>query len=179
MYKKYIKRLLDILFSSVLIIALFPLMIIVGITCKIIAGHFIFKQPRDGKNKKSFVIYKFNSIKPDFSYSGVLNVIRSYGLDELPQLFNILKGDMAFVGPRPFITGESLPSDPINPIIYSVRPGVMSLATAKGRRYITHKKRLEYDVEYIKKMSFIFDVYVIVGTIGVIIKQSIHGDGRK
>jgi len=178
MYKKFIKRLLDIIFSLILIIVLFPLMLIVGIICRCITGHFIFKQPRDGMHKKSFTMYKISSMKPDFSYSKTLNVIRSYGLDELTQLYNILKGDMSFIGPRPFITGEVLPPDPIDPIIYTVRPGVVSLATAKGRREITHAQRLAYDVEYVKNMSLIMDISIIFKTIIVILKQSIHGDGR-
>ena len=178
MYKKYIKRLLDIIFSIILIVIFFPIFIIIGIICLIITGKVIFKQNRDGLNKKSFVIYKFSSIKEDRTYSKVLNFIRSFGLDELPQLINILKGDMSFIGPRPFITGEVLPPDYIDPLIYSVKPGVISLATANGRRRISHKMRLAFDLEYVSNVTFQSDISIIFKTIGVLFKQNIHGDGE-
>ena len=174
MYKKYIKRLLDILISFISIIILMPLLIVVGIICKIITGKVIYKQKRDGLNKKSFTIYKFSSIKKGH-YSKMLNFIRCFGMDELPQLINILKGDMSFVGPRPFITGEVLPMMPKDEA-YTVRPGMISLATANGRRFISHEKRLGYDLEYVKKVSFKMDIYIIFKTIGIIIKQNLDGD---
>ena len=177
MYRYFIKRILDIINSILLIIILMPLMIIVGVISKILTGHFIYKQKRDGLNKKSFPMYKFSSIKEDTTYSKVLNVIRSFGLNELPQLFNILKGDMSFVGPRPFITGEKLPKYP-NKDFYTVRPGVVSLATAMGRRRLTHEKRLEYDLIYIKNVSFISDIKIIFKSLYVILKQSTTGDGE-
>ncbi len=175
MYKKYIKRILDIVFSILIMILLLPLFIIVGIMCLIITGKIIYRQKRDGLNKESYVIYKFSSIKPNGKYSKILNIVRSFGLDELPQLINVLKGDMSIIGPRPFITGEKLPIMPKDDA-YTVRPGMISLATANGRRYISHKKRLEYDKEYIKKVSFKLDLYIFFKTMGVLFKQNIKGD---
>lgn len=175
MYKKYIKRLLDIIISLVLIIVLSPFFIIVGIISIITTKGIIFKQNRDGLNKKSFIMYKFKSMKDDKSIPSIMHIIRCIGLDELPQLFNILKGDMSFVGPRPFITGEKLPTYP-DDINYSVRPGIVSLATATGRRNITHSKRLDLDKEYILKCSFLLDIYIIFKTIIVIFKQGSKGD---
>ena len=165
MYKKYIKRLLDILFSVILIILLLPLMIILGILSKIYVGNVIYKQSRDGRNKKSFTMYKFKTmldIKGDYKTRTpvVMRKVRSLGLNELPQLFNILKGDMSFIGPRPFITGEVLPKYP-DPITYEVAPGLISLAISNGRRNITHEERLKYDVIYVKKISFKLDVEII------------------
>ena len=176
MYKKFFKRLLDIIFSLVLLILFLPIMIIVGIIAKIKTGKFIFSQSRDGLNKKSFKMYKFCSIRQDRKYSKTLNFIRSFGFDELPQLVNILKGDMSFIGPRPFITGEVLPTYP-DPITYTIRPGVISLATAKGRRRLTHEKRLEYDKYYANHVSLIFDISIVFKTIGVLFKQNVSGDG--
>lgn len=161
--------------SLILMILFLPIMIVVGIISKIVTGHVIFKQNRDGLKKKSFTMYKFSSIKPSWEYSKILNFIRSFGLDELPQLFNILKGDMSFVGPRPFITGEKLPTMP-NIKMYDVRPGVISLATANGRRVISHEKRLEYDLEYVDKVSFLLDMKIFFKSIAVIIKQNTKGD---
>ena len=177
MYRYFIKRILDIINSILLIIILLPLMIIVGLISFIITGHIIYKQKRDGLNKKSFTMYKFSSIKKDKTYNKVLNAMRSFGLNELPQLFNILKGDMSFIGPRPFITGEVLPMYPDKPF-YTVRPGVVSLATAKGRRRLTHEKRLEYDLIYVKNVSFLMDIKILFKSLYVILKQSTTGDGE-
>ena len=179
MYKKYFKRLLDIIFSLLLLIILFPLFIIVGLACKKINGHVFFYQKRDGLNKKSFMIYKFMSLK---DIKGTVyerstkttRLIRTLGLDELPQLINIVKGDMSFVGPRPFITGEELPSKPSKKI-YAVRPGVISLAISKGRWNVSYKNRLKYDEEYASNVTFKQDIIILFKSIGVIFKQ-LRGD---
>ena len=106
-----------------------------------------------------------------------MNFIRSFGLDEIPQGINVIKGDMSLIGPRPFITGEKLPKYP-DPITYTVRPGMISLATANGRRKMSHEKRLKYDIAYVENMSFKLDVYIVFKSIGVLFKQNIHGDGE-
>lgn len=183
MYNRYVKRLLDIVFACVLLIILWPLFIIVGILSKACTGKVIFKQKRDGLNQKSFVMYKFQSmldIDMDkyIRTPKIMRLIRSLGLDELPQLINILKGDMSFVGPRPFITGESLPKKP-ELIVYTVKPGVVSLATANGRRNIAHEKRLRYDYLYATNISFKLDLYIIFKTIGVLVKQNVRGEAWK
>lgn len=180
MYKNIFKRLLDIFFSLLLIILLLPLMIIVGVMSKIYTGNVIYKQPRDGKHKKSFMMYKFKTMLDiDGDYKTrtpmVMRKVRCLGLDELPQLFNILKGDMSFFGPRPFITGEVLPKNP-DKIIYTVSPGLISLAISKGRRNITHEERLKYDVIYVKEISFKLDVKIIFRTIYILIKQNFRGE---
>lgn len=180
MYKNFIKRLLDILFSLILIIILFPIMIVVGILSKIYTGNVIYKQPRDGKFKKSFMMYKFKTmldIEGDYKTRTpvVMRKVRCLGLDELPQLFNILKGDMSFVGPRPFITGEPLPKTP-DLITYEVSPGLISLAISNGRRNITHEKRLKYDIKYVQEISFKLDVTIIFKTIYILLKQNIRGE---
>lgn len=180
MYKKYFKRLLDILFSLILIILLFPIMIIVGIISKISVGNVMYKQNRDGKSKKSFVIYKFKTMLDiEGNYiertPRVMIKIRAWGLDELPQLFNILKGDMSFVGPRPFITNEILPEPP-DDILYTIRPGIVSLAISNGRRKITHHERLQYDYKYIKDISFRLDLLIILKTMQMLFKQNLRGE---
>lgn len=180
MYKKYFKRILDIVFSLILIILLFPFMVIIGIISKVSVGNVIYKQYRDGKDKKSFMIYKFKTMLDiDANYKErtpqVMVKIRAWGLDELPQLFNILKGDMSFIGPRPFITNEILPEKP-DDIIYTVRPGVMSLAISNGRRKITHHERLKYDYKYIKDISFKLDLLIFLKTIQMLFKQNLRGE---
>lgn len=180
MYQKYFKRLLDFVFSIFLLILLFPLFIVVGITCKVINKQVFFLQKRDGLNKKSFTIYKFCSMKNiEGSYlertTRVTRFIRNLGLDELPQLFNILKGDMSFIGPRPFITGEKLPSLP-SAKIYTVRPGVVSLAISKGRRLVRYQERLKYDELYVSNVTWKQDTKILFQSLRVLVRQSIRGD---
>jgi len=183
MYTKYVKRCLDVIFSIILIVILWPIFIIVGVISKITTGSILFKQNRDGLNQKSFVIYKFKSMRDGdcadhLRIPKIMKYIRGLGLDELPQLVNILKGDMSFVGPRPFITGEKLPIEP-EYIIYTVLPGVVSLAVANGRRRISHKKRLDYDYIYATNISFKLDIYIIYKTIIVLLKQNFRGGSWK
>ena len=92
-------------------------------------------------------------------------ILRNTSLDELPQLFNILKGDMSIIGPRPFIVGETLPDDFIDNVRYTVRPGMTGYAQIHGKRKVTHKKKLEYDVWSAKNLSFKLDVKILVLTI--------------
>lgn len=183
MYNKYIKRFFDVIFSLILIICLSPLFIIVGLLSKLLTGNVIYKQRRDGLNKRSFVIYKFKSMVDGTKIDSLrtpkaMKFIRNLGLDELPQLFNILKGEMSFVGPRPFITGEILPIKP-DRIIYTVKPGIISLAIANGRRLISHKKRLKYDYIYATNVSLKLDLYIIVKTIFLLVKQNFRGEAWK
>ncbi len=180
MYKKYFKRVLDILLSLLLIILLFPIMIIIGCISKVYFGKSIYKQYRVGKDKKSFVIYKFQTMLDiEGNYETrtpkVMRKIRNWGLDELPQLFNIVKGDMSFIGPRPFIVNEILPEKPAD-IVYTVRPGVISLAVANGRRKIAHHARLKYDYKYIENISFKLDLLILLKTIQMLFKQNLRGE---
>ena len=180
MYKKYFKRLLDIIFSITLMFLLLPITVLVGLLCKLNTGNMLFMQKRNGKHKKSFIMYKFCSMKSiDGTYlertTKVTRLLRAFGLDELPQLFNILKGDMSFIGPRPFITGEKLPIEPSDKI-YTVRPGVISLAIAQGRRTVSHENRLKYDEVYASNVTFRQDVVILLKTLGVIFKQNKRGD---
>lgn len=183
MYDRYFKRLLDIIFSLILLLILSPLFIIIGIISKVVTGGIIFKQDRDGLGKRSFVMYKFKSMLDGdmdkyVRTPKIMRTIRALGLDELPQLVNILKGDMSFVGPRPFITGEELPGE-VEPIIYTVKPGVVSLASANGRRKISFQKRLKYDYIYATNVNLKLDLYVVFKTLGVLIKQNVRGESWK
>ena len=177
MYKNYIKRLLDILLSLILIILFLPLMIIIYvIELIIIKKPVIFKQKREGKDKKPFNIYKFRTLKIEYDNNSKTKFtifLRKTGLDELPQLFNILKGDMSFIGPRPFLVNDNLPDDYIDPIRYSVKPGIFGLAQSYGRRDVPHKKKLEYDVIYAKNVSFMLDVKSLFKSIYIVIKQTL------
>ena len=183
MYNKYVKRFFDVIFSLILIIVLFPVFIIIGLISKVLTGNVFYRQRRDGLNKRSFVMYKFKSMvdgveKDSLRTPKTMKVIRNLGLDELPQLLNILKGEMSFVGPRPFITGEILPAKPER-IVYTVKPGVVSLAVANGRRLISHKKRLKYDYIYATNVSLKLDLYIIFKTIFLLVEQNFRGETWK
>ena len=178
MYRKYIKRILDIIMSLVLIILTFPIMVIVALSLLINLGSPLWNQRRlrEGINKKPFVMYKFRTRKINsydlpyeerytkFSYF----IDRSH-LNELPQLFNVLKGDMSLVGPRPFIPGEKLPKKPSKER-YMVKPGMTSLAELYGGSTISHEDKLKCDVLYNEKISFLLDLKIIILTPFEIIK---------
>ncbi len=178
MYRKYIKRIIDILVSLVLIIVTLPLTLIVAISLYIDLGKPLHNQKRmrEGKNKKPFLMYKFRTRKLDSydkpyreRYTNFSYFIDRTHLNELPQLINVLKGDMSLVGPRPFIPGEPLPSTPPKER-YLVKPGLTSLATLYGIANITHKDKLKYDIEYYNKMSFLLDLKIVILTPFMIIK---------
>ncbi len=181
MYRKYIKRLLDIIFSFILILILWPLMIVVGIITFLSLGFplFNYRREREGKNKKTYIMYKFRTKYKDQQgctdhdkYNNVSRVIDKLRLNEILQLFNILKGDMSFVGPRPFIPGDKLPPGDISPKRYMVRPGVTGLSQINGGRFLSHKEKLKYDEIYYDNLSFMLDLKIILMTPIAIIKQS-------
>lgn len=180
MYKKYIKRLLDIIFSFILIILLWPLMLVVAIITLIDLGLPLHNEirEREGLNKKTFIMYKFRTkklqaehLKQENRYTKTSLKIDKYRLNELPQLFNVLKGDMSLVGPRPFIPGDKLPGGvEISPKRYMVRPGMTGLAQVNGCRLLTHADKLKYDVIYYDNLSFKTDLKTVIKTILKILK---------
>ena len=178
MYRKYIKRLLDIIISFILIIVAFPLMIIVALSLYINLGAPLWNQKRmrEGINKKTFLMYKLRTRKIDSynlphkqRYTSFSYFIDKTHLNELPQLFNVLKGDMSLVGPRPFIPGEALPKKPYKER-YLVRPGMTGLAFINGGRDISHEDKLKYDIVYYENLSFLLDFKIILLTPIAIIK---------
>ena len=177
MYAKYIKRILDLILSLMALIVLMPLMIIIGILVRINLGSpIIFKQKRPGKNEKIFTLYKFRTMTDKRDIDGNLlpdeyrltkfgKFLRSTSLDELPELINIIKGDMAIVGPRPLLV-EYLPYyTEEEKHRHDVRPGLTGLAQVNGRNAISWEEKLKYDTEYIKKISFYSDLKIIFKTI--------------
>lgn len=183
MYAKYIKRTLDLILSLMALIVLMPLMIIIGILVRINLGSpIIFKQKRPGKNEKIFTLYKFRTMTDKRDIDGNLlpdeyrltkfgKFLRSTSLDELPELINIIKGDMAIVGPRPLLV-EYLPYyTEEEKHRYDVRPGLTGLAQVNGRNAISWEEKLKYDTEYIKEISFYSDLKIIFKTIKKTIKR--------
>ena len=183
MYAKYIKRILDLILSLMALILLMPLMIIIGILVRINLGSpIIFKQKRPGKNEKTFTLYKFRTMTDKKDIDGNLlpdeyrltkfgKFLRSTSLDELPELINIIKGDMAIVGPRPLLV-EYLPYyTEEEKHRHDVRPGLTGLAQVNGRNAISWEEKLKYDTEYIKEISFYSDLKIIFKTIKKTIKR--------
>lgn len=178
-----IKRIMDIILSVIALIILSPILLVVSIAIKIDSkGPVIFKQERIGKNGKVFKIYKFRSMvvgaekkgtgvysdKNDARVTKVGKFIRATSIDELPQLVNILKGEMSFIGPRPVLTYhpwkyEEYTEEQLKRFI--VRPGVTGLAQINGRKQVEWNKRIEYDVEYVENISFILDLKIFFKTI--------------
>ena len=190
MYQKFFKRFFDIVFSLVGLIVLSPLLLITYILVIVFLGRpGIFKQERPGKNEKIFKLYKFRTMTDAKDKNGKLlsddkrltrfgKVLRATSLDELPELVNILKGDMSFVGPRPLLV-EYLPyyTDKERHR-HDVRPGLTGLAQVKGRNLVAWDKRLRMDVQYVKNMSLWQDIKILFATLVVVFKRSGISDGK-
>ena len=176
-----IKRIIGFLLALIGLIIAGPIMIIIAIAIKIDSkGPVIFKQPRTGKNGKVFYVWKFRSMYVDndvhdFSkqdaHTKVGNFIRKTSLDELPQLFCILAGKMAFIGPRPWITDYYENMNNIQRHRVDVLPGITGLAQAKGRNNITIFDKINYDLEYIDNYSLLEDIKVIWWTIKTVLSK--------
>lgn len=191
MYAKYIKRILDLILSLMALIVLMPLMIIIGILVRINLGSpIIFKQKRPGKNEKIFTLYKFRTMTDKRDIDGNLlpdeyrltkfgKFLRSTSLDELPELINIIKGDMAIVGPRPLLV-EYLPYyTEEEKHRHDVRPGLTGLAQVNGRNFLKWDERLKKDLEYINSISVKNDLFIIFRTIINVIKRKDIAVGRE
>lgn len=183
MYKKGIKRILDFLLSLILFIVLSPLLLILWILVKIKLGSpAIFRQERPGKNEKVFTIYKFrtmnekkdadgNLLPDEDRMTGFGNLLRRTSLDELPELVNIIKGDMSFVGPRPLLVRYLPRYTEFQSRRHEVRPGLTGYAQVNGRNAITWEQKFEHDVYYVDNISFVLDVKIFFDTIGSVLKK--------
>ena len=178
MYAHFLKRLFDFCISLVAIIVLSPILVVVTIWLHFVkkgAGAF-FTQERPGKDAKIFRVIKFKTMTDERDADGNLlpdvqrltrvgKVVRSLSLDELPQLFNVLKGDMALIGPRPLLV-KYLPLYTKEQMRrHEVRPGITGWAQVNGRNAITHTKKFEYDVWYVDHLSFALDVKILWMTV--------------
>ena len=188
-YQRYFKRPLDIILSLFALIILSPVMLIIAILVRINLGSpIIFKQQRPGLNEKIFTMYKFRTMTNEKDKNGELlpdgerltkfgRFLRSTSLDELPELFNILKGDMSLVGPRPLLV-EYLPRyNEHQARRHEVRPGLTGLAQISGRNAISWKEKFDLDVEYVDNINFIKDVFILFLTLKkVFYKEGINSD---
>src|SRR5690554_2740684 len=183
LYNKYFKRLLDIILSLVVIIVLSPVFLIVALLVKVNLGSpIIFKQKRPGLNEKIFTMYKFRTMTEERDEKGELlpnymrltkfgRVLRLTSLDELPELFNVLNGDMSLVGPRPLLV-EYLPFyNEHQKCRHDVRPGISGLAQTNGRNAISWEEKLAYDIDYVKNVSLLLDLKIIIRTFFKVLKR--------
>lgn len=184
MYRNYIKRVLDFILSVLALLCLSPIILILWIWLSIAnkgAGAFFF-QERPGKNERIFKIYKFKSMTDERDANGELlpdiyrltklgKILRKTSIDEIPQLWNVLKGDMSFIGPRPLLIRYLPYYTQQEKIRHSVRPGITGLAQISGRNNLCWDKKLEYDVEYAENISFILDLKIIHKTVLKVIKH--------
>lgn len=191
-YEKYIKRLLDIIFSLTGIIILSPVLIITAILVRIKLGSpVIFTQVRPGKDEKLFKMYKFRTMTDERDEKGDLlpndqrmtnfgNKIRSLSIDELPELFNILKGDMSFVGPRPLRVEYLKRYSEVQRRRHLVKPGLTGLAQVNGRNSLSWECRFKLDLEYIDKMSILEDVSILFKTVKVVLsRENINSENNQ
>ena len=190
MYRNFFKRLFDILGALILIILTLPIMIWAYFAIKKHLGSpVIFTQSRPGKDEKIFQIYKFRSMSNATDQNGNLlsdeirlgnfgKKLRALSIDELPQLFNILKGDMSFIGPRPLLI-EYLPLySKAQKRRHNVRPGITGLAQVNGRNAISWREKFEFDRYYADNLSLILDIKIALKTIKKVIKKDgVNKDG--
>lgn len=190
MYQKYFKRMIDLIITVPAFIILFPAMLFIGILVKIKLGSpVIFTQKRVGYREKIFTIYKFRSMTEERDGQGNLlpneqrltpfgRTLRSLSLDELPQLFNILKGDLSMIGPR------ALPSEYLPKYTdeqrkrHNVMPGLVGLAALHGRNAQSWDSKFHYDLEYVERISLGLDIKIFWGAIFVVLRrEGIDGTG--
>ncbi|EAI0955480.1 undecaprenyl phosphate N,N'-diacetylbacillosamine 1-phosphate transferase [Campylobacter coli] len=183
MYEKVFKRIFDFVLALFLLVLFSPVILITALLLKITQGSVIFTQNRPGLNEKIFKIYKFKTMSDERDEKGELlsdelrlkafgKIVRSLSLDELLQLFNVLKGDMSFVGPRPLLV-EYLPLyNEEQKLRHKVRPGITGWAQVNGRNAISWQKKFELDVYYVKNISFLLDLKIMFLTALKVLKRS-------
>ena len=183
MYKHFFKRILDFIAALLLIILFSPIMLCAAWRIRRELGSpVLFTQARPGLNAKIFKIYKFRTMSDERDENGNLlpdelrlkgfgAKLRASSIDELPQLFNVLKGDMSFIGPRPLLV-EYLPLySPRQASRHSVRPGITGLAQVNGRNDISWAAKLEYDALYAENLRFLLDIKIALLTIKKVLKK--------
>lgn len=188
---QYFKIVLDFLSSVFILIILLPVLLGISIGILISMGKpIIFKQERIGKNNKTFLMYKFRTMRePKKGQNRLLSdsdritklgdFLRRSSLDELPEIINVIKGDMSLVGPRPLLDFHLELFDKYQQKRHSVKPGMTGLAQIMGRQSLSFKQRIILDLEYVNKMSFLFDIKIIMKTIFVVLGSSGVKNGQE
>ena len=176
MYEKVIKRFLDVIMAFVLFIISLPILFVSAIAIKLDSnGKIIFKQKRVGKDGQVFYIYKLRTMSKD--KNGVNKVtkvgkfLRITSIDELPQFINIIKGDMSFIGPRPWIESYSKYFTDEDKRRWKVLPGISGYAQVNGRNGMTIKEKIAADIWYVDNISFLTDLKILFKTVNIVIKK--------
>lgn len=184
MYGKVVKRLIDVIISGLSLIILSPVLLVLCILVRVKLGSpVLFTQERPGKNEKIFKLYKFRSMTDARDEKGELlpdevrltkfgKLLRSTSLDELPELFNILKGDMSLIGPRPLLVRYLPYYTEEERHRHDVRPGLTGLAQVNGRNALGWEDRFSYDLQYVNNLSLGMDIKVLGMTVGKVLKRS-------
>ncbi len=184
MYKNFIKRCMDFLLSLCGIIVLSPILLVLVVLVRVKLGSpVLFHQERPGRHEKIFKLYKFRSMTDERDAQGNLlpdeerltkfgKLLRSTSLDELPELFNILKGDMSLIGPRPLLVRYLPYYTDEERRRHDVRPGLTGLAQVNGRNALGWEDRFRYDLYYVDHLNFLLDARIIVMTAGKVLKRS-------
>lgn len=182
-YEAFVKRTLDIIISLLVIVLFSWLYLILAIIVRVNLGSpVIFKQDRPGKDGKIFKLYKFRSMSDKRDENGELlpdklrlnkfgRILRSTSFDELPEFFNILKGDMSFVGPRPLLVKYLEHYNSFEMRRHEVRPGLTGLAQISGRAALSWKEKFEKDVEYVDHVTFLTDLKIVCLTVKNVVKR--------
>ena len=189
-YARYIKRILDVLLSGCALVVLSPVLLIVAVLVRTKLGSpVIFCQERPGKDEKIFKMYKFRSMTDARDENGELlpdevrltrfgRTLRATSLDELPELWNIFKGDMSIVGPRPQLVRDMVFMTPEQRLRHTVMPGLTGLAQVSGRNAISWEDKLATDLRYIRRITFLGDVKIVLLTVKkVFCREDISADG--
>lgn len=178
-----IKRVFDFITALLVILVFLPIILLIFILLMLANnGKPFFRQQRPGKDQKIFTIYKFKTMNDKTDSNGNLLpdgkrltkvgiIIRKTSLDELPQLFNVLKGDMSFIGPRPLMIRYLPYYTEREQLRHSVRPGISGLAQVSGRNALSWDKRLEKDIEYVENLSFLLDSKILLLTVLKVIQS--------
>ncbi len=183
MYKRHIKRGLDFVLSFILLVVLAPVILLVALLLKCVLGAVLFRQERPGLNERIFTLYKFKTMSDERDENGNLlpdefrlkpfgKVIRSLSLDELPQLFNVLKGDMSLIGPRPLLVKYLPLYNEAQKHRHDVRPGITGWAQVNGRNDISWEKKFELDLFYVRNCSFALDAKIALMTMVRVFQRS-------
>lgn len=188
-YQRYLKRPMDFILSLIALIILSPVFLVVALLVRINLGSpVIFKQQRPGLNEKIFTMYKFRTMTDERDENGELlpdavrltkfgKFLRSTSLDELPELFNILKGDMSIVGPRPLLVQYLPLYNEHQRRRHEVRPGLTGLAQVNGRNAISWEEKFDLDVEYVDNITFINDWKIIFSTLKkAVLREGINSE---
>jgi len=180
---RFFKRIVDIFIALPSVVILLPVFVVIFVAVKLTSkGPAIFKQDRTGLNGRPFIFYKFRTMRLDVDPFGpspksgddprltrIGRFLREHSLDELPQLFNVLIGEMSIVGPRPLYVSQIAEWDQRQKKRLLVKPGITGLAQISGRGRLTREEKLELDVKYVETASFLADIKIVIATIGQVL----------